>query len=557
MSNSEDISSNAYLKQRLLELTAENEQYKEIIDKLPIHIYWKGRDGLYLGCNELQAKSLGLKSAGDIVGKKSEEIHDEQAATIISKNDEKVFNQKHPITVEESCVDSDSHVQTYISSKTPLLDENGEVRGLLGASTNISKQKELEKELKLMKTQLEANEKLNREYSAQLHKLITGQVLPKNASISFCIDETLEFLENIIAKIPGHVYWFDKNNVFLGCNDEQARSAGMDSRKDIIGKTYFDMPWKETAQEHIDYNNIVMKTRKTHTQEEIALIDGVNRTFLSKKSPLYDKRGEVVGVLGVSMDITPQKQLEQMTTKAETLKLIAASMAHELRTPLRAIQLAASGINEDVAILIDSYKADKEARGNSPEFCEVDLNTLEKLCEITESETRAAFNVIDMMLVKTDPDELKKSKPSLYSIAKCLDKVISRYPFEDSEKSFVKIDCSQDFDFYGGENAITHVFFNLLKNAIYAVRSVSKGGITIKTELGEKYNKVYFRDTGAGIAPDVLPRIFDQFYTQTNHGTGVGLAFCKLVMEDMGGGIDCSSVEGEYTEFTLAFPIVE
>jgi signal transduction histidine kinase len=55
---------------------------------------------------------------------------------------------------------------------------------------------------------------------------------------------------------------------------------------------------------------------------------------------------------------------------------------------------------------------------------------------------------------------------------------------------------------------------------------------------------------------EVTARIFDHFFTKTRHGTGVGLAYCKMVMEDLGGDMTCESVKGEYTHFILHFPVL-
>ena len=67
-------------------------------------------------------------------------------------------------------------------------------------------------------------------------------------------------------------------------------------------------------------------------------------------------------------------------------------------------------------------------------------------------------------------------------------------------------------------------------------------------------NKVFFKDTGKGISAEILPRIFDRFFSKTLHGAGVGLTFCRMVTQSLGGKITCSSIENEYTLFTLFFP---
>ena len=90
---------------------------------------------------------------------------------------------------------------------------------------------------------------------------------------------------------------------------------------------------------------------------------------------------------------------------------------------------------------------------------------------------------------------------------------------------------------------LSDVFINLLKNAY------KHGGANVKIKIWTKGSYLYFKDYGRGIPKESLPHIFDRFYTQNKTGTGIGLAFCKMVMEDLGGHIECKSKYGEYTKF--------
>jgi len=69
--------------------------------------------------------------------------------------------------------------------------------------------------------------------------------------------------------------------------------------------------------------------------------------------------------------------------------------------------------------------------------------------------------------------------------------------------------------------------------------------------------QIVVRDTGPGIAPDAIPKLFDSFYTSGKQGgTGLGLAYCKRTMKALGGDIQCRSELGKYTAFVLFFPKV-
>ncbi|MFN7096042.1 MAG: PAS domain-containing protein [Gammaproteobacteria bacterium] len=164
---------------------------------------------------------------------------------------------------------------------------------------------------------------------------------------------TLEELEFIIDNLPGHIYWTDKNSVILGCNMNQAKYAGFTNKDEMIGKTDYDMPWKGYAAQIINVNNQVMATKQEIiVEEKVVLPNGKEAYFLSTKKPRYDHDGNVIGILGISTDITSQKIAEEQEKQAiaqiaaekalaqaereqrRTLGVIGADIGHDLRTYL-------------------------------------------------------------------------------------------------------------------------------------------------------------------------------------------------------------------------------
>jgi signal transduction histidine kinase len=101
------------------------------------------------------------------------------------------------------------------------------------------------------------------------------------------------------------------------------------------------------------------------------------------------------------------------------------------------------------------------------------------------------------------------------------------------------------------------VLFNLLKNAYHAIRIAGKGDINISLIKGKTSNFLQFTDTATGIERNVLPHIFDDFFTTKpgGGGAGIGLAFCKRTINSFGGDIRCESIENAYTTFYLRLPV--
>ena len=154
---------------------------------------------------------------------------------------------------------------------------------------------------------------------------------------------------------------------------------------------------------------------------------------------------------------------------------------------------------------------------------------------------------IDMLLMSMK-DKMVADDVREYSINECIKEALSEYYMGKDQKQRVILKPGNDFRFIGSKHFFKHVIFNLIKNTFkYA-------GEDATIEIRLEGNKLYFRDNGAGIAPEKLLHIFEKFHTTSCSGTGIGLAFCKMVMENLGGEINCKSELGKYTEFTLVFP---
>ncbi|HEX4046014.1 MAG TPA: HAMP domain-containing sensor histidine kinase, partial [Gammaproteobacteria bacterium] len=125
--------------------------------------------------------------------------------------------------------------------------------------------------------------------------------------------------------------------------------------------------------------------------------------------------------------------------------------------------------------------------------------------------------------------------------------------FFSGDKELIHLNIKEDFQFYGNELLTIHVLFNLIKNSLYYIKSARKGEITIWLTVNDSFNCLHFKDTGKGVSQEILPHIFDLFYSKTSQGYGLGLAFCAMVMKSYSGHIKCESVEGSYIEFILKF----
>ncbi len=216
--------------------------------------------------------------------------------------------------------------------------------------------------------------------------------------------------------------------------------------------------------------------------------------------------------------------------KIKLLKALAGNIAHELRTPLATIRMDA-----------------QTARPYLPEELKDNIiNTVHH-----------ANIIIDMLLANLRPEAISHKNFVMLSTSECINRALTTYPFRRGEREKVTLQIDEDFRFRGSETMLIYVIYNLLKNALYSIARAMKGDIVIRLQAGEDGNRIYFRDTGTGIPEQELPRIFDDFYTSkpSSVGNGLGLGFCVRVMDSFGGHIEVNSVENEFCEFRLFFPV--
>jgi two-component system, NtrC family, sensor kinase len=111
---------------------------------------------------------------------------------------------------------------------------------------------------------------------------------------------------------------------------------------------------------------------------------------------------------------------------------------------------------------------------------------------------------------------------------------------------------------HGDAHQLMQVFLNLILNSEQAMREVrDRGTLRIRLEKGTNTVSVIFQDDGPGIPPDILPNIFDPFYTtkRPGRGTGLGLSICKAILREHNGNIEAASGPGGGAVFTVTLPV--
>ncbi|AEG93415.1 sensor histidine kinase [Ramlibacter tataouinensis] len=234
--------------------------------------------------------------------------------------------------------------------------------------------------------------------------------------------------------------------------------------------------------------------------------------------------------------------------------VVAATVAHEMRTPLASIRMQADALSQMLPEIREGYELALRHGLVERTAASPDPGRLLDLSRGISQQVDRSNTVIEMMLASSRMEQIDTASFARHSMRACVEEALASYPFTRAEQLLVSVDTRRDFEFHGSDSLMVFVLFNLIKNSLYAIRAAGKGTISIELATGGAGPALAFTDTGCGIPAPALPRIFDTFFTtKRNQGAGIGLAFCRRVVESFGGRMRCESEEGRYTTFTLEF----
>jgi C4-dicarboxylate-specific signal transduction histidine kinase len=141
--------------------------------------------------------------------------------------------------------------------------------------------------------------------------------------------------------------------------------------------------------------------------------------------------------------------------------------------------------------------------------------------------------MIKMLLMNIGTQQIDSAGFTVCSMREVVDAAIEGYPYNENERDRVVWRPESDFTFLGSDLLMRHVLFNLLKNALFALKKSPAGIVEIRLIPGRDGNHLIVRDTGPGVLPELLPHLFEPFVTgsKSGEGVGIGLAFCKRVID--------------------------
>jgi PAS domain S-box-containing protein len=312
----------------------------------------------------------------------------------------------------------------------------------------------------------------------------------------------------------------------------------------LLGTTDFDRFPEEIAQRYWQNDLAVLQSGEPSEFEESVEIDGRARTWLSTKFPLRDSSRGVYAVCGISMEITEQKRQQESLLELDRRKDEFLSMlAHELRNPLAPIVTAVEVLRHEGLDIARHKRA-------------VDV-----ISRQAQHLTRLVDDLLDIARINTGRIKLHRDVVELGELVRaCVESVRPRF---QARSVLLELRATgRPLPIVADAARITQVIDNLLDNAC---KYTDPGGRTeVIVEHGGTHGIVRVRDTGVGIEPSHLERVFELFeqvdasLDRSAGGLGLGLNLVKRIVEKHGGYVDATSRgRGQGTEFTVHLPLTE
>ncbi len=265
---------------------------------------------------------------------------------------------------------------------------------------------------------------------------------------------------------------------------------------------------------------------------ELSLLWPVQKTFQINASPIFEN-GAVCGCLMVMHDITEIRRLETIRSD------FVANVSHELKTPL-------TSIKGFVETLLEGALEDKENNRHFLEIIQGHANRLDSLVN----------DLLDLSYLESKEIALEKKEVNIKELT---DDILSGFNAQLKKKSVAaRNDLASDLVISLDEEKIGQVLTNLIDNAIKFNRE--NGTMKIYSKDFGKKIKVFVEDSGIGIPPKDISRIFERFYrvdkarSRQLGGTGLGLSIVKHIVELHGGSVGVESTEGLGSKFYFSLP---
>ena len=364
-----------------------------------------------------------------------------------------------------------------------------------------------------------------------------------------------DVLEKVIENAPLIIFWKSNKGVYLGCNSQFLKLINLDSKEKLIGKkdSDFHILEKDTFMKD-DLSIMSKKEPKLNYIETITVENKEIKVLNTSKVPLIDEKNNVIGILGVSEDITEQiNNQNKLKTQEELLiqqsKLAAmgemlANIAHQWRQPLSVISTLSTGMKLQKELNISNEEDEKKALDSINENVQYLSKTIDDFKNFFKK---------DNTVITTDFEKL-------------FNKTIKLIESRLKNRNITIIQNNKNFEFETFESELIQVFINIINNSIDAFEDVKTDKyLFVDVVKNEKQIEIIIKDNAGGISSNIINRIFEPYFTTKGQkqGTGIGLYMCnEIITKRLHGKISAKTEEFKYQNntylgatFTIVLPI--
>ncbi len=377
----------------------------------------------------------------------------------------------------------------------------------------------------------------------EIHFGLLNQITPQlaiaveNTRLFVSIRESEEKYRDLVENAPEMIHEMDPRGKFINVNRTELNKLGY-SLKEMKHMTLEDIV---PAKYKDDIKRYIQRVIYKGSGE----LETVFFTKLGKEinveingTALYNKAGECVCTRAFVRDITERKRMEEQVRRSEKLASmgeLAAAIAHEIRNPLGAIC-------NSIGILDAHLK----------------LNGQDKvLLEMIIGQSERLDRIISSFLIFAHPREPSFSLQDIKDVIKN-----TIFLLEQDNRFTDKIEVKEIYEsilpkVFMDPDLIHQVLWNLFVNSLDAMPHGGQIRIMVRktTLFLRDAVEIVISDTGMGIPPHTLDKIFEPFYTTKTEGTGLGLAMVHRIVDDHGGTVDVKSKEGNGTTFFIKLPV--
>ena len=392
---------------------------------------------------------------------------------------------------------------------------------------------------------------------ADANEVLQREIVERR-KVADALKDSRTLYHSLVESLPVSVWRTDITGRFTFVNEHLCESLGA-SHEDILGRTAFDFYTKATAERFSQDDLYVFKSGEAFEDiQEFETKTGRHGYEQILKTPFHDGEGRMLGVQGISWDVTERRQAEEemrriqsqiertnldLRRKNEEVQNFYHTLSHELKTPL-------TSAREFISIVMDGL-----AGGLNPTQREY-LGIAKESC----NQLRVCINdLLDATRLETGKLSIEL-KPASLGVA--VQRVVTALTPAAAGKGIdLSCEIEPDLPKVGiDESRITQVVTNLLNNALKFTETGGRIEVVVAASAEDDFLEVSVSDTGRGIPREQMDRIFDRLYqiksgdATTEQGVGLGLYICRELVRLHGGDIRVESAVGVGSTFTFTVP---